>query len=180
MSSTLANEANQRGLKDFLTLYNTITEYCFNKCVSNFNERSASGQERSCIEVCTDNYVQFNQRFMFNFVDHQERRKRETEAAAIEAAKKEALAAQEAQAQQAAEVLESLSAASSDTSSMVNLDAAALSNQQVSLAAPENPSVPDVPSPAEVLSFPENNSVVETAPVAPSSLPSAENSLKNV
>ncbi|CAL1536505.1 unnamed protein product [Lymnaea stagnalis] len=120
MANTLANEAHQRSLKDFLTLYNTITEYCFSKCISNFNERSPSVNETSCVETCTDNYVQYNQRFMFNFVDHQERRKRDLESAAVEAANKEAAVAQDAQTlelsvaqeqniQQAAQLLESMS-----------------------------------------------------------------------
>ncbi|RUS81549.1 hypothetical protein EGW08_010679 [Elysia chlorotica] len=86
---SLANETHQRSLRDFLNLYNTITEYCFNKCVSKFNERAPSQIESSCVDVCTDNYVQFNQRFMFNFVDHQERRKRDLERVAAEAAAKE-------------------------------------------------------------------------------------------
>ncbi|XP_059158842.1 mitochondrial import inner membrane translocase subunit Tim10B-like [Physella acuta] len=136
MSNTLTNEAHQRSLKDFLTLYNTITEYCFNKCVSNFNERSASGSETTCVDVCTDSYVQYNQRFMFNFVDHQERRKRDLESAAIEAAQKEAEAAasgtatlpdaqtlelsQEGALQQAAQLLESMSSSSGAAGSSVD------------------------------------------------------------
>lgn len=105
---SLAREDHQRGLKDFLTLYNTITEFCFNKCVSNFNERITSDVENHCVEACSGNYVQFNQRFMFNFVDHQERRKRESEAAVVEVTRKEEVAAQEALAKQQAEALESL------------------------------------------------------------------------
>ncbi|KAK3783701.1 hypothetical protein RRG08_025325 [Elysia crispata] len=101
MSNTLANETHQRSLKDFLNLYNTITEYCFNKCISKFNERAPSQNETSCVDVCTDNYVQFNQRFMFNFVDHQERRKQDLERAAAEAAAKEQ-EEQQKQLQQAA------------------------------------------------------------------------------
>ncbi|BFZ15248.1 hypothetical protein BsWGS_18287 [Bradybaena similaris] len=122
MSNTLANEAHQRSLKDFLTLYNIITEYCFSKCVSNFNERRASINEAACVDTCTDNYVQYNQRFMFNFVDHQERRKRDQERLAIEEASKASAAqapqteltpVQELQIQKAAELLENLSSASS-------------------------------------------------------------------
>ncbi|XP_055895207.1 mitochondrial import inner membrane translocase subunit Tim9-like isoform X2 [Biomphalaria glabrata] len=75
MSNTLTNEAHQRSLKDFLTLYNTISEYCFSRCISTFNERFATQTETSCVDVCTSNYVQYNQMFMFKFVDHQEQRK---------------------------------------------------------------------------------------------------------
>ena len=57
--------------------------------------------QTSCVDVCTDNYVQFNQRFMFNFVDHQERRKQDLERAAAEAAAKEQ-EEQQKQLQQAA------------------------------------------------------------------------------
>uniref|UniRef100_A0A0B7BVW7 Tim10-like domain-containing protein n=1 Tax=Arion vulgaris TaxID=1028688 RepID=A0A0B7BVW7_9EUPU len=128
MSATLANEGHQRSLKDFLTLYNTITENCFNKCVSNFNDRSASSNESVCVDICTDNYVQYNQRFMFNFVDHQERRKKDQERLVIEAAAKEAASAQpsqteqltpaqEEQIQKSSQLLENLSA---PTSSGVN------------------------------------------------------------
>ncbi|GFN80724.1 mitochondrial import inner membrane translocase subunit tim9 [Plakobranchus ocellatus] len=103
MSNTLSNETNQRSLKDFLTLYNVITENCFDKCISKFNERAASQDEATCVDVCTDSYVQYNQRFMFNFMDHQERRKRDQERAAAKVAEQEIT--EQLQLQQAAAAL---------------------------------------------------------------------------
>ncbi|XP_041358575.1 mitochondrial import inner membrane translocase subunit Tim9-like [Gigantopelta aegis] len=86
----LADETHQRNLKDFLLLYNKLTEQCFNHCVGNFNNKKISGKEYECIDVCTDRYVGFNQRIMHNFVEYQGLRQ---EAAVKEAERKAAEAA---------------------------------------------------------------------------------------
>ena len=62
---------------------------------------------------------------MYNFVDHQERRKREAEAAMAQVAAKEAAEAaaeQQAKAKQTAEALESLAASTIESSKLINAD----------------------------------------------------------
>lgn len=146
MSKVLTNETQQRGLKDFLTVYNMITEYCFDKCVSKFNERAASQNEASCVDTCAVKYVNYNQRFMFNFADHQGRRQREAERVAAEAAAKEheeqqkhlqetAAAFAAGQEQAAADMAAAASASSSDVAPNVPLKTAQAAQLLESLAS---------------------------------------------
>ncbi|WAR00259.1 T10B-like protein [Mya arenaria] len=67
----MTEEQNARNMKDFLELYNRLTERCFNQCVVNFNSRSLSEYENSCVEQCAGRYVKYNQRLMTTFVDIQ-------------------------------------------------------------------------------------------------------------
>ncbi|KAL8616799.1 hypothetical protein ACOMHN_017836 [Nucella lapillus] len=63
--------AQQRTMKEFLELYNKIVDQCFGRCVSNFNQAKASGDELHCIDTCVDKSINFNQRHMMVFVEHQ-------------------------------------------------------------------------------------------------------------
>ncbi|KAL4230727.1 Tim10/DDP zinc finger [Mactra antiquata] len=62
---------NARNMRDFLELYNKLTEMCFLKCVSNFNNIKLSKDEGSCVGVCVDRYVKYNQRLMMTFMEYQ-------------------------------------------------------------------------------------------------------------
>ncbi|XP_064608188.1 mitochondrial import inner membrane translocase subunit Tim9-like [Liolophura sinensis] len=66
-----ADDVHARNLKDFLQLYNVLTEQCFMNCISNFNQRKISADEMRCINLCTDRYVSFNQRLMRVFMEQQ-------------------------------------------------------------------------------------------------------------
>lgn len=85
-----------RQFKDFLQLYNTITERCFNSCVDNLFTRRVENNEDSCISFCVDKFAQTNQRMMTTYVEVQsrinEKRMQEYENQMKEA---EALAAQQ-------------------------------------------------------------------------------------
>ncbi|CAI9723247.1 Hypothetical predicted protein [Octopus vulgaris] len=79
MSATnLSDETQQRNVKDFLLLYNKLTEQCFQNCVSIFFENKIEHFEASCLESCTDRYVAFNQRLMKVFMEHQKSRQEQT------------------------------------------------------------------------------------------------------
>ncbi|XP_067663359.1 mitochondrial import inner membrane translocase subunit Tim9-like [Haliotis asinina] len=84
----LADEGQQRNLKDFLLLYNKLTEQCFERCVYNLNNVGMSKAENDCVGVCTDRYVTYNQKLMMKFMEHQNLRQqaaaREAEAAAAQ------------------------------------------------------------------------------------------------
>ncbi|XP_060568753.1 mitochondrial import inner membrane translocase subunit Tim9-like [Ruditapes philippinarum] len=66
-----ADEQNVRNMKDFLELYNKLTEMCFQRCITNFNNRGLSTDENSCVGGCVDRYVKFNQRLMLTFMEFQ-------------------------------------------------------------------------------------------------------------
>ncbi|CAK8684254.1 unnamed protein product [Clavelina lepadiformis] len=56
-----------RNIKDFLILYNALTESCFNKCVTNMNYRTLTQIERACVHRCADKFTNANKRFMNEF-----------------------------------------------------------------------------------------------------------------
>ena len=69
--------------KDILTLYNNMSELCFNRCVINLNSRQLSSEEMACADVCAEKAMKFNNRLMKTFVVEQplatERRMKEAE-----------------------------------------------------------------------------------------------------
>ncbi|KAH8354821.1 hypothetical protein KR084_009135, partial [Drosophila pseudotakahashii] len=58
-------------LKDFLTLYNKVTELCFSRCVDNLSQRDLGGQEDMCVDRCVTKFARFNQNMMKVYVDVQ-------------------------------------------------------------------------------------------------------------
>ncbi|XP_065088149.1 mitochondrial import inner membrane translocase subunit Tim10B [Ochlerotatus camptorhynchus] len=57
-----------RNLKDFLTLYNQVTELCFKSCVDNFFGRDLSSDELRCTDNCVAKFSNVNQRLMKVYV----------------------------------------------------------------------------------------------------------------
>ncbi|CAH1955623.1 unnamed protein product [Acanthoscelides obtectus] len=57
-----------RNFKDFLQMYNRMTEMCFSRCVDNINSRKLDDQEIECVEDCSMKFVKYNNRLMQNFV----------------------------------------------------------------------------------------------------------------
>ncbi|EDX02112.1 mitochondrial import inner membrane translocase subunit Tim10B [Drosophila teissieri] len=64
-------DSNLRNLKDFLTLYNKVTELCFSRCVDNLSQRDLGGQEDVCVDRCVTKFARFNQNMMKVYVDVQ-------------------------------------------------------------------------------------------------------------
>ncbi|XP_067888858.1 mitochondrial import inner membrane translocase subunit Tim10 B isoform X1 [Heterodontus francisci] len=64
-----ATEPGQiRNLRDFLLVYNKMTESCFNKCVTNLNYRTVTLAEESCINNCAGKLIHTNHRLMSAYV----------------------------------------------------------------------------------------------------------------
>ena len=56
-----------RNIKDFLLVYNGITEHCFGTCVTNMNQRNMTFNEELCVHNCTMRYIKSGYRFMNEF-----------------------------------------------------------------------------------------------------------------
>lgn len=56
-------------LREFLSVYNILTERCFNSCIDNFNGRAPSNAEDSCLSKCIDKYMRVNRRLMIVFAE---------------------------------------------------------------------------------------------------------------
>ncbi|NXD46272.1 T10B translocase, partial [Copsychus sechellarum] len=55
-------------LRDFLLVYNRMTELCFRHCVCNLNYRLLTGREESCLDSCAARLVRANHRLMGAYV----------------------------------------------------------------------------------------------------------------
>ncbi|XP_011203047.2 mitochondrial import inner membrane translocase subunit Tim10B [Bactrocera dorsalis] len=64
-------DPNLRNLKDFLTLYNKVTELCFSRCVETLYERELTNAENTCIDRCVTKFARFNQKMMNVYVEVQ-------------------------------------------------------------------------------------------------------------
>ncbi|KAA0703957.1 Mitochondrial import inner membrane translocase subunit [Triplophysa tibetana] len=87
-----------RNLRDFLLVYNRMTEICFQRCTSNFNYRNLTMDEERCAESCAGKLIRTNHRLMGTYVQMMpamvQKRMQEMESKAAEVAKAEAAAAQ--------------------------------------------------------------------------------------
>ncbi|XP_037952723.1 mitochondrial import inner membrane translocase subunit Tim10B [Teleopsis dalmanni] len=76
-------DPNLRNLKDFLGLYNKVTELCFTRCVDNLSDRNLSTNEHTCVDSCVTKFARFNQKMMNVYIEVQteinQRRIRELE-----------------------------------------------------------------------------------------------------
>ncbi|XP_034539777.1 mitochondrial import inner membrane translocase subunit Tim10 B [Notolabrus celidotus] len=57
-----------RNLKDFLLVYNRMTEICFQRCTSNFNYRNLTMDEERCVDSCAGKLIRSNHRLMSTYV----------------------------------------------------------------------------------------------------------------
>ena len=75
---------NMQNLREFLTMYASLTERCFCNCAVLQHSSKLSAQEKLCVENCTDRYISYNQRLMPTFAEHYQAKMKEAEKAAIE------------------------------------------------------------------------------------------------
>ncbi|KAM4726464.1 mitochondrial import inner membrane translocase subunit Tim10 B [Anableps anableps] len=80
-----------RNLRDFLLVYNRMTEICFQRCTSNFNYRNLTMDEERCVDSCAGKLIRTNHRLMGTYVQLMprmvQRRMEEMESKAAENAK---------------------------------------------------------------------------------------------
>lgn len=60
-----------RNFKDFLLLYNQMTENCFKKCVDEMNSRQLNRDEELCVNKCSSKFINANHRMMSIYVEVQ-------------------------------------------------------------------------------------------------------------
>lgn len=57
--------------RDFLQLYNKLTELCFQHCADNFFNRQLSPEETTCLDRCVNKFSGVNARVMSSYVEFQ-------------------------------------------------------------------------------------------------------------
>ncbi|KAF2879186.1 hypothetical protein ILUMI_26986 [Ignelater luminosus] len=65
-------DANIRTFKDFLQIYNNLSEMCFKNCVVSFNSRLLEDSEEKCVEDCSAKFIKLNHRFMAIYTEYQQ------------------------------------------------------------------------------------------------------------
>ncbi|XP_069002442.1 mitochondrial import inner membrane translocase subunit Tim10 B [Embiotoca jacksoni] len=84
-------DQQMRNLRDFLLVYNRMTEICFQRCTSNFNYRNLTMDEERCVDSCAGKLIRSNHRLMGTYVQLMprmvQRRMEEMESKAAEYAK---------------------------------------------------------------------------------------------
>ncbi|KAF0313498.1 Mitochondrial import inner membrane translocase subunit Tim10B [Amphibalanus amphitrite] len=58
-------------LRDFLQMYNRISETCFTQCISSLLERDVQSDEVACVQRCADKHINSNQKIMQVFMEVQ-------------------------------------------------------------------------------------------------------------
>ncbi|RDD42491.1 Mitochondrial import inner membrane translocase subunit Tim10 B [Trichoplax sp. H2] len=56
--------------RQFLIVYNAITEKCFSSCITHFKYRNTDDDEKQCINLCTMKMINANNRFMHQFTEN--------------------------------------------------------------------------------------------------------------
>ena len=79
-------EGGLRNFRDFLAVYNQMSENCFNRSIINLNQRNLSDEEKVCTDVCAEKQMKYNNRLMSVYMREQpiatERKLKEAEAQA--------------------------------------------------------------------------------------------------
>ncbi|XP_011165191.1 mitochondrial import inner membrane translocase subunit Tim10 B isoform X1 [Solenopsis invicta] len=60
-----------RNFKDFLLLYNQISETCFKTCANTFLSREITSNEDLCVNNCAQKYIHANHKIMEVFMEVQ-------------------------------------------------------------------------------------------------------------
>ncbi|KAF5283431.1 hypothetical protein FQA39_LY04807 [Lamprigera yunnana] len=65
-------DQNIRTFKDFLEIYNVLSNKCFKRCVDNLNSRHLNQNEIECVDRCSEKFIKLNHRFMPMYVENQQ------------------------------------------------------------------------------------------------------------
>lgn len=61
----------RQDFRDFLLIYNRMTEMCFKQCVNNLNYRELTNDESVCVERCVSKSISVNHKMMSIYMEVQ-------------------------------------------------------------------------------------------------------------
>jgi len=65
----MSRAVDTQGLREFLAVYNILTETCFTTCAVDFNTRQLTNDEIGCVERCVHKSTATNRRIITVFAD---------------------------------------------------------------------------------------------------------------
>ncbi|KAI9565569.1 hypothetical protein GHT06_009361 [Daphnia sinensis] len=60
-----------KNFKDFLLVFNTMSETCFTRCVNTFQTRELTEDEDRCVELCSNKNIRVNHKIMSVYMEVQ-------------------------------------------------------------------------------------------------------------
>jgi import inner membrane translocase subunit TIM9 len=65
----LMEAMNELQVEEMQTMFNSLSQRCFTRCVNSFRQRQLDSAERQCIQHCADKYMQHMQRVGQRFAE---------------------------------------------------------------------------------------------------------------
>ena len=57
-----AKVVERKQMKDFMRMYSTLVERCFNDCVNDFTSQSLTSKEEGCVLKCSEKFFKHSER----------------------------------------------------------------------------------------------------------------------
>ncbi|CAD6582905.1 MAG: protein transporter tim9, partial [Tremellales sp. Tagirdzhanova-0007] len=70
----------KKQMQDFMRLYSSLVERCFNACAQDFTSKALSTNETTCVQNCTDKFLKHSERVGARFAEHNAGKKKCEEA----------------------------------------------------------------------------------------------------
>eukprot|EP01147_Barroeca_monosierra_P010675 gene10674-2781_t len=65
-------QMQRRQVSDFISLYNRLTEHCFEACCNDFTARKLTEKQKSCVNSCVTKFFMASQRIGQRFQEAQQ------------------------------------------------------------------------------------------------------------
>ncbi|TDL17882.1 mitochondrial import inner membrane translocase subunit TIM9 [Rickenella mellea] len=60
----------KKQMQDFMRLYSSLVERCFQSCCNDFTSKSLKSTEETCVMNCTDKFLKHSERVGARFAEH--------------------------------------------------------------------------------------------------------------
>ncbi|PVG00282.1 chaperone [Serendipita vermifera] len=60
----------RKQMQDFLRMYSTLVERCYNSCVNDFTSKAINSKENTCLLNCADKFIKHSERVGARFAEY--------------------------------------------------------------------------------------------------------------
>ncbi|KAI8875128.1 chaperone [Backusella circina FSU 941] len=65
----IASMIEHKQMRDFMRLYSSLVQRCFDDCITDFSSKSLNGGEASCVNMCADKFFKHAERVGTKFAE---------------------------------------------------------------------------------------------------------------